>query len=106
MYMDPFYAEYEAQYAPWYDSQDVSSFAATANDKDENEVDKRNGPAPNAGTGMWFGPRLGRKKRSIDSSELSSEHYRDNTVDTRTLVKFLHNLNWAIVPVKGMHKNY
>jgi len=46
---------------------------------------------------MWFGPRLGRKKRSIDSSEASSEH---STLDTRTLVKILHNFNWAIVPIK------
>lgn len=106
MYMDPLYAEYEAaQYAPWYDMSNDAMVSAgySTSDKDDNniDIDKKNAPTPNAGGGMWFGPRLGkRKKRSIESSEASSEHYRD-ALDTRTLVKILHNFNWAIVPIKG-----
>lgn len=105
VYMDPYLAEYEAaQYAPWYDTSDslmsTPDFPSSSNKDDNNlEVDKKNSAAPNANGGMWFGPRLGRKKRSIDSSEASSEH---STLDTRTLVKILHNFNWAIVPIKGL----
>lgn len=108
MYMDPFYAEYESQYVPWYDPMAVDGLtsgvasAFTADKDDGNiDVDKKSSPTPNANGGMWFGPRLGkRKKRSIESSESSIEHSRDS-LDTRTLVKILHNFNWAIVPIKG-----
>jgi len=100
MYMDPYYADYEAQFAPWYDpTGEMMAASYAAADKDDNvDVDKKSSPSPNAGGGMWFGPRLGkRKKRSIEES--STERSRD-TLDTRTLAKILHNFNWAIVPIK------
>jgi len=68
-------------------------------ENDEGDVEKR-GQNPNSSGGMWFGPRLGRKKRSVDSTSESSSERRE-TLDTKTLLKILHNFNWAIVPVKG-----
>lgn len=49
------------------------------------------------GGGVWFGSRFGRKKRSIESQ---TSHERDS-IDSRLLLKILHNFNWAIVPIKG-----
>lgn len=55
MYMDPMYAEYaESQYAPWYDMSNDGA-ASSPTDSDSNiDIDKKNGPSPNAGGGMWF----------------------------------------------------
>jgi len=70
----------------------------SGNALEENDTEKRNGNGNNGG-GMWFGPRLGkRRKRSIET-DTSAEHSRDS-LDTRTLLKILHNFNWAIVPIK------
>ena len=64
---------------------------------EENDNEKR---SPNNNGGMWFGPRLGkRRKRSIETD--SSAERSHDSLDTRTLLKILHNFNWAIVPIKG-----
>jgi hypothetical protein len=105
--MEPSYFNEYDDFSPMVDPSNSNLFPGMAfpmemnSPSDDGDVEKR-GQNPNAG-GMWFGPRLGRrKKRSVDSSsplESSSEHRE--TLDTKTLLKILHNFNWAIVPVKG-----
>ncbi|XP_035703310.1 uncharacterized protein LOC110845107 isoform X2 [Folsomia candida] len=80
-----------------------SSFQVESSPSEDGEVDKRGGTPATSSAGMWFGPRLGRrKKRSVvDTVAESSEHRGDTTIDMKPLLKMLHNSNWAIiVPVK------
>ncbi|CAG7724081.1 unnamed protein product [Allacma fusca] len=97
--VDPYFFEYDDSPAGAVDLSNpsnsplVDGYGSGLEDAEE----KRNGAG---GGGMWFGPRLGkRRKRSVEL-ESSSEHTRED-LDTKTLVKILRNFNWAIVPVKS-----
>lgn len=98
--MDPNAYEYEDFTYPLMGttSDGISSpDSLTSNSENDIETEKRNN---NGGGGMWFGPRLGkRRKRSIETDS-SAEHSRDS-IDTHTLLKLIRNFNWAIVPIKG-----
>lgn len=99
--MDPYMFEYEDYPYGLPDTSFPSLAGMSASDASSNVLEQneeKRGPAANNG-GMWFGPRLGRKKRSLETVD-SLEHSRES-LDTRTLVKILHNFNWAIVPIKG-----
>lgn len=49
---------------------------------------------------MWFGPRLGRKKRSDGEEEEEESAEREKT--DKTLVGFLQDAPWAFVALKGI----
>jgi hypothetical protein len=97
--MDPYLSEYEDFSYPLMDPASMGASVPVASspaDLEENDNEKR---SSNNNGGMWSGPRLGRRKRSVEAE--SSAERGHESLDTRTLLKILHNFNWAIVPIKG-----
>jgi len=108
--MEPYPMEYDDYAFPLMDAPSVNPSNGLpdwgiSGMPEESDAEKRSAGAnpnnnSNNGGGMWFGPRLGRRKRSIET-ETSGDRSHDTTMDTRMLLKILHNFNWAIVPIKG-----
>jgi len=103
----PMESAYYTEYEDFNPMDNPSAGGAMESPSEEGEVDKRGG-TPNS-SGMWFGPRLGRKKRSVQESSGSSHPAAEDTtesattsIDMKPVLKMLHNSDWAvIVPVRG-----
>lgn len=48
---------------------------------------------------LWFGPRLGRRKRTLPPQDYESQF--DTNSNDESVIEFIKESPWALVPLKG-----